>query len=153
MKKYFPILFLVIVGVVLFVSFNETVLRRPGPLAEIRKQIDVGVGVVYRTGSRGKVTFVSETDGILVMSPPYADMSQLGKDAFSQELRQKMQSFVDRQETGHLFYIAQGNLTDHRLLSGLGEPILGMGTGKEVVFEINRTPTSGRPVRIEIVKE
>lgn len=60
-----------------------------------------------------------------------------------------MQCFVDSQETGRLFYIKQGHLAGHCLLSGLVEPVLGMEAKKEVVFLISRKPTSDRPVRIE----
>lgn len=154
LRKYLFILLslLIVAGAVLFLK--ETACWPAGKLSNIQRQINFQVKSTYKTGQDNRVTFASsEADVILVISPPYAKISDLGKDIFSPELLSKMQSFVDSKETGHLFYIKQGHLEDHRLLSGLAEPVLGKATKKEVVILISRKPTSGRPVRIEIINQ
>jgi hypothetical protein len=152
MKKYIFPLSLLLLGIVTVLFTANRLLR--GPLSNIQKQIDSITKIVYKTGRDSRVTFTfPDKNGILVISPPYANISTIAKDSLSLELRKKMQSYVDSQETGHLFYIERGELVDHRRLSGLAEPIGGMGVKKEVVFLISRKPTSGRPVRIEIANQ
>lgn len=92
-----------------------------------------------------------ESDVVIIISPPYAHISDLGKNIFNLDILGKIQSDVNAKETGHLFYLKQGKLIDHKLLSGLAEPVLGMATGKEVIFQISRHSTSGRPIKVEIV--
>jgi len=146
---HFNVLFFVLA----MAFFLKETTRFPfGKLANIQRQIDSKVEQVYRTGQDGAVIFLLPTrNGTIVISPPYAVLADLGKDIFRFDLLQRMQSFVDSQETGHLFYIENGQLIDHRLLSGSAEPILGMSAKKETVFLIRRKLTSDRPVRIEIV--
>jgi hypothetical protein len=152
LRKFFLILLLLLIGTGAVLFLKETTRWPAGKLSDIQRQIDSQVKATYKTGQDGKVTFTfSERDVILVISPPYVKISDLGKDIFSPALLSKMQSFVDSQETGHLFYIKQGNLADHRLLSGLAEPVLGKAMKKDVVILISRKLTSGRPVRIEIL--
>ena len=127
MKKYMLVLFLFFVGAGAFFFIKETTFWPAGPLSSIQKQINLVADVVYKTGRADKVVFISSKEnGTLVLSPPYANISSLGKGSFSPALLKILQSFVDSTETGHLFYIEQGHLVDHRLLSGLVEPILGM---------------------------
>lgn len=123
-----------------------------GQLKRIQKQIHSQVKEVYRTGQDSKINIVFEEDGILLISPPYALVSDLGKDLFSPELMKEIEHLLLVHETGQIFYIKQGQLVDHRLLSGLAEPILGLSAKREVVLSISRKQTSGRPVRIEIVE-
>jgi hypothetical protein len=121
-------------------------------LIGLSKQIDAQVSATYETGQNGKIFFIPDEEGVmLVVSPPYARISDLRGNIFDSTLLNKMQSYVDSAETGHLFYIKKGHLIDHRLLSERAAPILGKATGKEVVFQVSRQPTSGRPVRIEIM--
>jgi hypothetical protein len=137
---------------IIFLVLKETLPWSKKPLVEIQKQIDSAVLAVYKTGRDIRITFTFHEDGgALVISPAYANISEIGKDVFNQELCTKMQSYVNSQEVGHLFYINNGNLTDHRIISNLSEPILGMKTKKAVVFLVSRKLTSGRPVRIEIL--
>lgn len=125
--------------------------RPQAPFSKLQDQINSQVIQVYKTGQDERVVFnLAQQDEILVIAPPYADISVLGKDIFAPALKKKMQALVGSQETGHLFYIKQGRLIDHRMLSNLAEPILGIGAKKEVIFLISRKPTSGRSVRIEI---
>lgn len=138
-------------GLAIAFFLKETTRLPFGKLANIQKQIDSKVEQVYKTGQDGTVIFLLPSgDGTIVISPPYAVLADLGKDILRSDLLKRMQSFVDSQETGHLFYIENGQLIDHRLLSGSAEPILGMSAKKEMVFLISRKSTSGRPVRIEI---
>ena len=138
-----------VASVILFVK--GTTHWPAGKLFYLQRQIDSQVDIANKTGQDSKVTFVSSEPGItLIISPPYAKISDIGKDILNPLLSGKLQSFVDSRETGHLFCIKNGQLLDHRLLSGYAEPILGMSVKKETVFLISRKSTSGRPVRIEI---
>lgn len=139
--------------IVMFLLCKETTQFPFGQLAKIQREIDSKVYEVYKTGQDAKINITFADEGILVISPPYADISGVGKKAFNAAVLMKMQSFVNSQETGHLFYIKQGHLADHRLLSGLAEPVLGIKSKKEIVLLISRKPTSGRPVRIEILNQ
>ncbi len=151
LKKFFLILLVLVIGILVVLFLKETTRFPFGKLANIQRQIDSKVEQVYRTGQDGTVIFLLPSgNGTIVISPSYAVLADLGKDIFRSDLLKRMQSFVDSQETGHLFYIENGQLIDHRLLSGSAEPILGMSAKKEMGFLISRKSTSGRPVRIEI---
>jgi len=153
-KKY--IFALVLLSGVLIVGLflNETTRWPFGPLTKTQGLINFQADVVYRTGQSSRIVFVSAgEDEMIVISPPYVNIADLGKNVFSPGLLEKMQSFVNRQETGHLFYIKRGKLADHRLLSGLVVPILGMETKKEIVFLLSREAISGRPVKMKILDQ
>ena len=154
LKKYILVSFLLLLGLSFVLFMNGSIHHQTGQLASLVEQINLQVGKVHKTGEVSKVTFTfAEGDVALVIAPPYANISDIGKDVLSPELLSKMKSFVNAQETGHIFYIRQGDLREHRLLSYLAEPILGIGTEKEIVFLISPKITSGRPVRIEMISE
>ncbi len=150
MKKYLIVLVFVCIVVVVYLLSSKTT---SSALSVIQREINSKVDVVYKTGENNEVVFsLPDEDGILVLSPPYANIGDLGNDVFSRELKDKMQSIINSQETGHLFYIKRGHISDHRLLSGLVEPILGVGSAREIIFLLSRKAISGRPVTIEIEK-
>ncbi|MBN2754590.1 MAG: hypothetical protein JXR81_06945 [Candidatus Goldbacteria bacterium] len=154
MKKYLliPFLLFVVVGVILFLK--QTTHWPVDKLSDLQRRINSQVNATNKTGQDSKISFaVSESNVVLIISPPYAKISDIGKDILNPVLFGELQSFVDSQETGHLFYVKNGQLIDHRLLSGLVEPILGMSMRKDTVFLISRKSTSGRPVRIEILNQ
>ena len=138
--------------VILVCGFLFYPVWRPGPLLRLAKQLDAAAVICEKTGSDQAVSFHSpDSNATVVLSPPYATIAgEEGGRQFPAEVAKQMQDFVDSQETGHLFYLKDGIVADHRLLTGLAEPLYGIGKGAQIQFLVSRETTSGRPVRIEI---
>jgi len=119
-----------------------------GELASLQENINKQVEIT-KNGQTGHVAFQTELDATLIISPPYADLKIISKD-IEPNMLDTMQAEVDWTETGHLFMIQQGEMVDHRLLSGSAEPLLAKAQGKEFIFTISKIETSGRPIRIEM---
>jgi hypothetical protein len=119
-----------------------------GELAELQANINKQAELTTN-GQIGQVEFKTEFDTTLIISPPYANLKNIG-DGIDENLLKEMQSKVDWTETGHLFMIQQAKIIGHRLLSGSAEPILTKAQGKEFIFIISKIETSGRPIRIEM---
>lgn len=147
LKKY--LVALVVVITVLVTGYLKlTTLWPIGELAALQNNINKQVELT-KNGQIGHVEFKTEFDATMIISPPYADLKNVIND-IDANLLEKMQSEVNWTETGHLFLIQQGKITDHCLLSGSAEPILAKAQGKEFVFTISKIETSGRPIRIEM---
>jgi len=150
MKKYIFILLIILCGILFFIGITHS---PEGVLFNLKKQIDVKAKLVYKTGQESKITFVfPDKDAILVISPPYENVSKVKNNILNKALLEQIQNFVNHQESGHIFYIKEGQLIEHRLLSGLLYPIFGTGTKQEITFSLTRQSTSGRPIRLEILE-
>ncbi|QQR68721.1 MAG: hypothetical protein IPI58_07730 [Alphaproteobacteria bacterium] len=121
-------------------------------MALAQRDIDRQVEATHLTGQKGEVSFKTSSHSFLLMSPPYASLSQFTDKALTPALVKEMEAETNMTETGHLFLVRGGRIIDHRLLSTLAEPILGSAEGTEFIFSITREGTSGRPIRIELVK-
>ena len=118
-------------------------------MLRLSRQLDGAAAVCMKVGTDQTVLFrAPDPDAVIVLSPPYARISG---GQFSHGVAEQMQEVAGSQETGHLFYIKNEMIADHRLLTGLAEPVYGMGKGDQVHFLVSRKATSGRPIRIEII--
>ncbi|MDD3182409.1 MAG: hypothetical protein PHD48_06370 [Alphaproteobacteria bacterium] len=145
------LMFFVLVAIGIGFVKKET-LWPTGELAAAQKSINLQIETTYRTGQRGTISFKPTSESFLLISPPYADLTQLAGQPLSPALEKEIKTEIEWTETGHLFLIKKGQIIDHRLLSNLAEPILGSAEGPAFLFSISREETSGRPVKIELVK-
>lgn len=124
-----------------------------GELALLHEDLNRQVEETYRTGQAGEISFNVPSNVFLLLSPPYAQLPEFTGQSLSPSLRILMQNKVNEDETGHLFLVKDGQLIDHRWLSGLAEPILGSSEGSSFVFSVAKEETSARPVRIKLVNK
>lgn len=121
------------------------------PLSEAQKQINLQAEETHRMGHDSRVTFFApDADAMIVLLPAYAVVKDVEKLALDSAVMDDMQRDVDAGESGHLYYVSQGRIKDHKLLSGLVEPVAGVSARRETSFLISDQETSGRPVRVEI---
>lgn len=121
------------------------------PLRDAQKQIDQQAEETHRMGHNSRVTFFApDADAMVVLLPAYAVVKDVEKLALDSSVMDEMQRDVNSVERGHLYYIRQGRIKDHKTLSDLVEPVAGFSSRQETNFLISDEETSGRPVRVEI---
>lgn len=125
----------------------------PGPLWVLQHELNKRSDIVYATGKDNVLEFHSpDSDAVVVISPPYYLIKNEKIPNISKETLNIMQEEINVSETGHIFYIRNNSLLDHRLLSGLAEPVYGVSSEGSIKFLISPKTTSGRPVRIEMIR-
>lgn len=123
-------------------------------LLDAQRQIARQAEETRQTGHDGKVAFFSpELDMILVLVAPGDKVSDIEGLELDRSIEEKMQNAVEEGKAGHLFYVAQGKIKDHRELSDAIEPVSGYSVRRETTFLLSEQQGSERPVRVEITKE
>ncbi|MER2520617.1 MAG: hypothetical protein ABTQ34_08015 [Bdellovibrionales bacterium] len=147
---FFVVLFFLLGLAVAYFSGALT-LRGRDQLLATQRQIDKLAEETRSTGHSSKVTFFSEdSDVIVVLLPAYAVVKDLEGLTLDQRLMEEIQRRVNDQETGHLFLIARGRIKDHKILSGLIEPVPGFSARQGTAFLISNDQQGSRPVRVAI---
>jgi len=88
---------------------------------------------------------------LVVVCPPYSSVKQY-VHPFSEDVIQVIEDHCLRgAETSHLFYLEDGILQGHQLLSGTVEAILGWSNYDDISFMIEKKETAGRSIRLQIM--
>jgi hypothetical protein len=148
MKKLFIFISFAIIVWVSFTTFNR---YKPGPLLDVKEELRKSVEFTYKTGKNRQVYLNNPEKDVIIISPPYHPIKGDIETLVSKELISFIQDETARIETGHLYCISKDKIIDHRILTGLAEPVFGYSQNENVKFLISRKNTSGRPVRIEII--